>query len=420
VTVRGLVAAPVLALLPACFHPTFDHPACPDHVCPAGWTCTEATGICDPVQPPGGPPGGPPDASIDASDPGGGPDASVCFGSGLVKVCLASAPSGPVTIDQSEPLDTSVDRNCPQIVAGGANAVSDMCVFAGTTVTVGNVVAIGSRPLVVIATGTLSVVGTLDVSSKTGNPRLGAGANPGTCITATGAGDDTGGGGGGAGGSFGTKGGAGGSGDLNNNGPPAGTAKGGTAGLAQPSPARLRGGCPGGTGGTGESPQRAAGGDGGGAIYLIAGTSITIDGNVYASGGGGDADSNASGIAQGGGGGGSGGLIGFDAPSIRVTGRVVANGGAGGGGGGTTAGGGRGGEGTTMSWSARATGGTAGPIATANDGSGAAGTAVNQTGNVDGSDGDGGGGGGGGGLGVILISGALSGGMTMSPTPTQR
>jgi hypothetical protein len=181
----------------------------------------------------------------------------------------------------------------------------------------------------------------------------------------------------------------------------------------------LRGGCRGCDGGAGDMQHRSPGGDGGGAVYLIAGTAIHVLGDVFASGAGGGATSGVLGAEQGGGGGGTGGVIGLDAQSLDIVGRVVANGGAGGGGGGSM-GGSPGGDGTTTSWNAPATGGAGGGTGGIPGGNGAPGTALGATVNVDGSSNDGGAGGGAGGLGVIVIHGALSGGSKMSPAPTVR
>ncbi|HMG51889.1 MAG TPA: hypothetical protein VK601_00380, partial [Kofleriaceae bacterium] len=274
---------------------------------------------------------------VDASvDQGGGSDATppidarVCFGAGLVKVCLGAPPSKAVNYaGASNSIDTSNATSCTKLVpqTGGP----ELCVIAGTTVNVGGTVTVtGSRPLVLIAAETLSVTGTLDGSSTTNtNPRrIGPGANLGTCNPASTPDNSTGGAGGGGGGSLATKGGNGGAGDQNHTGRP-NDAKGGNAGNAQGAPPVLRAGCPGGKGGDADAAHRGgAGGDGGGAIYLIAGISITVSGDVFASGAGGGATNNATGAEQGGGGGGTGGMIGLDAPAIDITAtaRVVANG----------------------------------------------------------------------------------------------
>jgi len=341
-----------------------------------------------------------------------------CFGTDLLNICLTSLPTDPVTLaSAASPLDTGIDTNCRQIVpqSGGP----ELCVISGPTVTVsGTFVAIGARPLVLIGTDTVSVSGTLDVSSTIGGPRKGAGANTGTCPTTSRGTNDSGGGGGGAGGSFGTAGGKGGTGDLNNNFPPTGTAAGGTPGAAQATPSVLHGGCAGGSGGEGDVSGGAhpggAGGDGGGAVYLIAGHAITIPGDIFASGAGGGVLGGSIGFEQGGGGGGAGGMIGLDAPMIGVQGHVVANGGAGGGAGGNV-GGTAGADGTTLGWNVRAAKGTGDPTGPAGDG--AQGTAINATDSLDGGRSDAGGGGGAGGLGLVWIHGTLQGGTMISPAP---
>jgi hypothetical protein len=107
-----------------------------------------------------------------------------------------------------------------------------------------------------------------------------------------------------------------------------GASQGGIGGLRIISPQqRLAGGCPG--GGTRVSdPTSGRGGNGGGALYLIAGVELTVAGTVSASGAGGEAG-NLFGF-RGGGGGGSGGMVVVQSKSVSVTGFVSANGGGGG------------------------------------------------------------------------------------------
>lgn len=355
-------------------------------------------------------------------------DARQCFGVGLLKLCLSAAPTGDKTLSTAINTDTGP---CTQVIGqtGSPTMAPDLCVIASKTITVqGSVTVQGSRALVLIAAETIVVSGgaTLDASSTahTNPRRVGPGANLGVC-TAPGAADNAGGGaGGGAGGSLATKGGDGGRGNLNAPGGPKNASQGGKAGATQAAPTLLRGGCNGGKGGDSQIINNvgngAAGGKGGGAVYLIAGTSITVTGDVFASGAGGDATNNNAGGEQGGGGGGTGGMIGFDAPTVTINGRVVANGGAGGGGGGQDTGGKPGGDGTTTSWNMQATPGDAGmggPIGI-RLAPGAPGTAVGLSSNVDGPDADTGGGGGGGGLGIITVYGTLAGATTVSPAPT--
>jgi hypothetical protein len=409
VSARSWLVA-LVAFAPGCFHPTFDHAACgAGDACPAGQVCNHMTSTCEAR-----------DAGVDPDDAmlgdamPGTPDAQLCFGTGLIMVCLSSAPNRAVSFPTDTLLDTTGSGNCTRTMAqtGGP----ELCVIAGTTVTIGGTLTvIGSRALVLIATDRMTVSGTLDASSVSSG-RRGAAANQGSCANPGVGADDTGGAGGGGGGGLGTKGGTGGIGDLNNNGSPAGQGRGGTAGAAQQALIVLRGGCRGGDGGAGDM-QRSLGGDGGGAVYLIAGNAIHITGDVFASGAGGGATPAALGSEQGGGGGGAGGMIGLDAASLEIFGRVVANGGAGGGGGGSV-GGSPGGDGTTTNWNAPAVAGTGG--GSIPGGNGAPGTAIGATSNVDGSSNDGGAGGGAGGLGIIVVRGAISGGTTtmMSPAPT--
>ena len=346
------------------------------------------------------------------------PDGQACFGSGLVKVCLDSAPANAVSYSGMSTIDTSNAANCTKTFANPGGP--ELCVIAGTTVTVaGTLTATGNRALVLIGATTVSVPGTLDVSSALNtNPRRGAGANTGACQNPSNPDGDTGGAGGGGGGSLATKGGNGGTGDQNNSAPPAGSARGGNAGNAQPAPAILRGGCRGGDAGTADGQHRGRGGDGGGAVYLIAVTSISITGDVFASGAGGSSDPDATGAEEGGGGGGTGGMIGLDAPAILNQGRIAANGGGGGGGGALNAGGAHGGDGSTINWNTRASKGTRAIDPAGDGGDGAPGSAVGQSDNLNGNPSDGGGGGGGGGLGLVWIDGTVTDGSKVSPAPT--
>lgn len=366
----------------ACFDPSFNRPACgPGGECPAGLSCV--AGSC------GAAPG-----PVDAGDVA---DAAVCFGTGVVQLCLAAAPTRELTLigDAGQPINT--DTGCPEVVAQAGDG-PELCVFSGTSVQVtGLLVAVGARPLVVVASDTVSVPAgsAVDVSSTISPRRRGAGA-PGTLCTAESkGGNDNGGGGGGAGGSFGTVGGRGGAGDLDNTGAPAGEAAGGVPGPAITEPSALRGGCSGGSGGDADSPHAGgASGDGGGAVALIAGRSISIAGKVIASGAGGGADPGPAGIRQGGGGAGPGGMIVFDAPQIQVRlgARIVARGGMGGSGGSGTSG---------------------GPFGA--DGADNVGRPVNN-----GQDATGGGGGGSGGFGLIWTYGSLQSDATFSPVPVAR
>src|SRR6185295_4574833 len=109
-----------------------------------------------------------PDASIDTGGTTPPPDAmidgQVCFGAGLVKVCLDSPPSNPVSYSGASTIDTSQTASCTKTFPNPGGP--ELCVIAGTSVTVnGTLTATGSLALVLIGATTVSVPGTLDVSS---------------------------------------------------------------------------------------------------------------------------------------------------------------------------------------------------------------------------------------------------------------
>jgi hypothetical protein len=300
---NGCHAGWVFVLLPACFHPSYDHPRCgPQGECPSGLTCS-AELICE--------------------APGGTPDApSTCFGS-FVTVCfttLADVPTLPVIlpIDLTIEIDTDSSTMCDQ----HNDQMGNYCVIAGAGFTLAagqSIRGYGSKPLVVLSTTTMTLeaTSTVDVSSNrtVGPLATRAGANSSLCTS--GAAPELV--GGGYGGSFGGK---GGDGERLGGAATSGVA---AAALTTP-PTRLRGGCPGGTG----DASGGVGGSGGGAVALIAGTSIQIDGSINASGAGGRG---GPATQSGAGGGGSGGMIVLDTPSITATGPLFANGGGGGQGG---------------------------------------------------------------------------------------
>jgi hypothetical protein len=341
-------------------------------------------------------------AQMTGDDAGADAPSGHCYGTGLVTACFDDVPSGTRTFGNNDTIDTDSDPMC----ATTTNAVP-ACVIAAESITVENGfwAATGSKPLVLVATQTISITGTLSVASLRQFNFVGAGADMPGCDAGTAPTGSSG----GAGGSFGGSGG---------NGAAVGTS--GTAGAAL-APAMLRGGCPGQDGADEAAPTGpGTGGHGGGAVYLIADDSITVGGLVSASGAGGNGGAN--GAAAGGGGGGSGGFIAFDTPMLAITGNALANGGGGGEGSGnqstgvpgqdmstatTAAAGGAGG-------SSFATVGGDGSVAAQLDGeSGAAqctGTCTTPTS----------GGGGGGGAGIIKLYRATSasGGGGISPPPS--
>jgi hypothetical protein len=255
-----------------------------------------------------------PDAALDAA---GGPDANACFGQSI-GICLAEAPSKAIVIDLDTTIVTSDLSMCALVTSGG-----DYCVLAGTDITVNaKLRGTGSRPLILIASRSITTTapyGLIDVGSHRvrpqGTPETGAGADSSSCDPGFFPQDN----GGGAGGSFSGMGGIGGRGSGGNSGTP------GNRVVDSNLP---RGGCAG-QDGRALGSAGGLGGHGGGAVYLIAGVKIDVQGGINAAG-----ESGGRGIANGAGagGGGSGGMIGFDAPTIVCNSLLLASGGGGGGG----------------------------------------------------------------------------------------
>jgi hypothetical protein len=410
-----------LLALSACYAPNVigGAPCDPDVAdsCPRGQSCT-AVGdghFCS-----GG--GDNLDAGAGDAPPDG---SSFCLGDKLLgSVCLPQPPTTPLTIAASTTINTASTGpgNCHEIrpQPGGPS----LCLIAATRIEIvsgATLRAFGPHPLVLFVAQRIAVAGTIDVASHVnetldGKPVLGAGARTATDCNAIGVDGTTttngnNGAGGAAGGSFAGVGGLGGNG---RNGVPRGN----------PQPARaaavLVGGCPGGRGGEGAGGGGAGvGGASGGAVYLLAGESILMSGRTNASGAGGGPGTAGLDSSGGGGGGGSGGMIGFEAPTISISGALLANGGGGGGGGGDqfdrpgragsdpmapltaapggsggTGGGGNGGNGSTTSLTGANAGNAGSNVATA-----------------------GGGGGGGGGF-IRLYGTVMQAGAMISPPPT--
>src|SRR5262245_9454582 len=95
---------------------------------------------------------GPDAQEIDAPDKPG----DVCFGDGasFVKPCFAAAPSGAVVLPAT--IDTTTSTLC---ATGVSNTTA--CVIAGATVQVpvGTVAVTGTKPLVLVATDAITILG---------------------------------------------------------------------------------------------------------------------------------------------------------------------------------------------------------------------------------------------------------------------
>lgn len=332
------------------------------------------------------------DGGMDAPDADTTVDAPLCLGVDNYQVCLSSPPSGSVTLEGT--LDTTTGDPCLETQPAGwtTRGQPASCFVVASDVTVNDVSVSGSRPLVIVAS-TIQVDGTLDAAAHEAMPtKIPPGAPfPGTsCVAFPQVPTNSGSGaGGGAGGSFMTLAGNGGEG---NNGM-AGNHGGSAAPAETSDPVALRAGCSGQAGGN----ATAAGGTGGmagGAVYLVASTSIRFgpNGAINASGGGGHGSTSLGG----GGGGGSGGMIVLYAATMdAASARLLANGGGGASGGNN--GGGTGGTDPSATDPLVQAGSVVGPMNCCTSGKGYAGGMDAESAVKAGSGLSGGGGGGGGG-----------------------
>lgn len=356
-----------------------------------------------------------------------GPDGPRDFGTGIVRLRLGAAPEGDLQIPTELTQQAQIDTNSSICTTDSV----EYCVVARRTIKVtGRVRVIGTRPLVLIASESISIapLGFVDVGSHSKVPAEdGAGADPAGCNpsnpsnTVPDVANRTG--GGGAGGTFMTKGGPGGDGSHFSSGSPGGS-HGEPAENDPRPPFLLRGGCAGQGNGVG-SP----GGHGGGAVFLIA-QEIDLSGTISAGGGGGgggvpimmgDGPS-----ASGGGGGGAGGMIGFDGQITNRSGMppvIHADGGGGGEGSSFEQ---SGNDGSDALASNQGPGGTGGNNTGGDGGAGSSVIGISTPGNSGvsvlppPSAEAGGGGGGGGGAGVIIVprNVTLIGDISPAPTPS--
>jgi hypothetical protein len=284
---------------------------------------------------------------------------------------------------------------CTMMMGGSAPMV---CAVMAATIkldTGATLSAFGGKPLVLLATQSIDLEGTIDVASHVGpGGQVGAGQPHPGCIPGTNPNND----GGGQGGSYGTTAGNGGDAD---GAPGSGGSSGGILTIAS-----LAGGCPGAPGDGG-----AMGGAGGGAVFLATPT-LVIGGAGAIDASGASGRGGAAG-KKGGGGGGSGGTIAITVGTLLLDAgaQLFANGGHGGGGSSASAGD----DGTDPT--GPASGGGDG-LASGSGGAGGAG-AFRGSAAVAGSAGTGGndgGGGGGGGAGAIYIRPTTSD-ANISPAP---
>lgn len=330
--------------------------------------------------------------------------------------------------DQPKPLDSFVvssttintdqDSRCKLLPQMGG---PDVCLLHFKEVEIqqgGTLIAYGSRPLALVSSGAMRIHGTIDVSSKRSimtpaqPAQVGAGSAPtglGLCAFTGSPQSAGGGGGGGTGGTFASQGGGGGIGNTDDSGGGDDDRAGGVPGTVLSLPSILRGGCNGQPGAPGKDMPVGAVGFGGGAVYLFA-PSLQLSGTVLAGGAGGDIP----GGDDGGSGGGSGGMIVVESDSLAISGLLLATGGAGAQGGNGNTSGAPGEDARTMTPVMPALGGTGGGL----DGDGGNGSISGE--GSPGRQSRGGGGGGGGGVGFVLLLGPQTSvdGATIMPPAT--
>lgn len=313
----------------------------------------------------------------------------------------APAPANPCEIVTTQdisvaPSTINTDGLCTRIKTQ-AGALPDICVIVRRNITfeTGSTVTVtGSRALALVATGTMTLNGTVIGSAS------GTNGGPGSMIFGIGLGgsatalpddgENTPGNAGGGGGGFGMMGGAGGDdsspGFCNNFTPPPCAVRGGF-GMVQGaiSVVPLYAGSGGGVNSAKSgSPRQGLPGGGGGALQLVGCTSMTIaSGAAFAANGGGGEGGrpgSMSTLPGAGAGGGSGGAILLEAQSMSIGGTIqlFANGGGGGGGASVTAAGADGDPGKSQR--APAIGGAASGGGTGFSGAGGPGGYANMSG----------------------------------------
>lgn len=259
---------------------------------------------------------------------------------GISAPAMAAFTSGSSGIDGDLTPTASIVKQIPD---NGVFNFGVVNIPTGVTVTFTKNAA--NTPVTILATGDVTIGGTISVNGSNGSYIVGGVGGPGGFSGGGGGtlkligrrGEGPGGGnggsprtdnyycgGGGGGGSYSTSGGTGG------NSYASGGAGGSTYGNDRLLP--LIGGSGGGGGGGTDSYVAGGGGGGGGAIVIASSGVITVSGSITADGGKGDPGGNASGYGGGGGGGsgGSGGAIRVIANSIAGNGSITAKGGTGG------------------------------------------------------------------------------------------
>ena len=344
---------------------------------------------------------------------------------GLATGALNIPPASRYTLDTNAMQFSNTDTGAPptpEVFAGHLRLLgSEYGLMVVTSATIGAAATFrvtGSRPLILVSLGRVSVDGSIAINAKANVPGAGGGRGgsvgapgdgcggglAGVVFASPAPGEKRGSGGGGA--SFG---GLGGKGGRPQGGDPV------RAECGDPCEGALIGG----SGGGGGVHVGGLGGAGGGAIQLVSGVEISFGpASLLHAGGGGGLRGGVVGDPGTGAGGGSGGAILFEAPAVSMLGILAANGG-GGGGAGALGDPGESGDDARVDLM-RAAGGRGGVVFQGDDpGAGGAGSGDMSR---DGLDGEfrvnlGGGGGGASGHICIRTRGSLGGGGVFSPDP---
>jgi hypothetical protein len=193
------------------------------------------------------------------------PDASMCVGHGALAVCFDTLPTMSTQLPPS--ITTSDDAQCSTTAHWVDAAQPTACFITGTDIVQsGTTVVDGTRPLVLVALGSLEVTGSIDASSHVGVTGTGPGADPAACPAFAGAAQPNANGGGGA---SGTDGGVGNPGSDPNPLDPLVAAPGGAGTRGGPGGAGAAGTMAAADGGVSGGGNVHSGGGGGGGIGMI-------------------------------------------------------------------------------------------------------------------------------------------------------
>jgi hypothetical protein len=139
------------------------------------------------------------DAAVDSASIDSPDHPNFCLGNAVVMACLTQMPAAPIMITRLTAIDTDTSSSCSPDAVGSP---APYCILAGSSITIAGgqtLSAHGGRPLVLMASGAIAVMGAIDVAGHVRGMPQAAGPGSALCAPATAAMA----GGGGGGGSFG-------------------------------------------------------------------------------------------------------------------------------------------------------------------------------------------------------------------------